>query len=251
MADRRFTLARAGLSGLLPGALFCLTMTFVAAQPLVSTPPQPSQVAPSSTTKQAPNPATASAAPSKPTANPKTLSVSKPEWRELNPSQQLALRPLAVKWSSINEAQKRKWLAISQNFAALPPAEQTRLHGRMTEWVALSPQERSQARLNFAGARDLPADERMAKWQAYQALTPEERQELAAQGPVKPTGAATAIKPSPAQKLVVTPTMGKSLDAKDQRKTRPAPRIATAPHEVGQNTLLPQPATAAEAAESP
>ena len=246
MADHRFALERGGLSALVFGAAFCLSMSFAYAQTLAVPAGQQPQLAPLNLPKQA----VASAVPPKPLPTTKTPSVSKPEWRELNPPQQLALKPLAAKWSGINEAQKRKWLAVSQNFAALPPAEQTRLHGRMTEWVALSPQERSQARLNFAGARDVPPDERMAKWQAYQALSPEERQELAAQGPLKPRGAATAIKPSPTQKLVVTPTAGKSLDRKDDRKTRPTPRIATAPHEVDHITLLPQPATAAEAAES-
>ena len=48
----------------------------------------------------------------------------------------------------------------------------------MTEWVALSPNQRSEARLNFAEARKLPPEEKKAKWQAYQALSAEERQKL-------------------------------------------------------------------------
>ena len=48
----------------------------------------------------------------------------------------------------------------------------------MTEWAALSPQQRAQARLNFAEIKRLPADERKAKWEAYQALQPEEKRKL-------------------------------------------------------------------------
>ena len=120
---------------------------------------------------------------------------SKPDWNELTASQQQALAPLAASWSTLDEPPKRKWLAISQNFANLPAQEQTRMHSRTKEWAALSTQERVQARLNFAGARELPSDKRLEKWEAYQALPPEQRQHLAATAPSKPTGAATAVKP--------------------------------------------------------
>ena len=242
LMSQRWLMGRLGLA-----ALIWLSVVAAGAQTPATALAQAQQLAPSNP----PTHTTAAVPPAKPPTATKTLAVSKPEWKDLNPSQQLALQPLAAKWNGINEGQKRKWLAVSQNFNALPAAEQGRLHERMTSWVALSPQERSQARLNFAGARDLPPDERMAKWQAYQALSPEERQELAAQAPLKPPGAAIAIRPSAAQKLVVTPTLGKSLEPRDPKNARPAPRIATAPHEVDHNTLLPQPAPASDPAESP
>lgn len=171
---------------------------------------------------------------------PELKTTTKPEWHELTVAQQLALKPLMSNWGNISEGHKRKWLAVSQNFGTLPVAEQSRMHERMTEWAALSPLERSQARLNYAGVRELPADERLAKWQAYQALTPEQRQQLAATGgPIKPVGAATAAKPVAPQKLTLIPAPVVKLPG--DTSTRHSPKIATAPHQVNRHTLLPQP----------
>lgn len=137
------------------------------------------------------------------------VSASKPLWADLTPPQQQSLKPLAATWNGISEAQKRKWLEISKNYAALSPTEQTTMHSRMNEWVAMSPQQRAVARLNFAKTKELSKqltpDEKKAKWETYQALSPEEKAKLAAKASPKPTGAATAVKPVPPQKLAVTP----------------------------------------------
>lgn len=165
--------------------------------------------------------------------------ATRPSWAELTSAQQQALKPLAANWSNISEGHKRKWLAISQNFSSLPSSEQQLIHGRMTEWAALSPQERSLARLNYAGARELSADERLAKWQAYQALSPEQKQKLAATGPVKPVGAATAVKPVAPQKLTATPVAVKATGSSQQATVRPPPKIAATADQLDLNTLLP------------
>lgn len=131
-------------------------------------------------------------------------------WSQLTPSQQQALAPLAPTWNTgMSEPQKRKWLEISKNYSGLAPQAQATLNSRMKEWAALSPQERAQARLNFGKinetARELTPEEKKAKWEAYQALTPEEKQKLAATASPKPAGAATAAKPVAPQKLVAVP----------------------------------------------
>ena len=59
-------------------------------------------------------------------------------------------------------------------------AEQDKLHSRMSEWAALSPQQRTQARLNFGETKRLSPDDKKAKWEAYQALPAEEKRKLAA-----------------------------------------------------------------------
>ena len=128
-----------------------------------------------------------------------------PAWSELSRSQQTALSPLMSVWGKISEAQKRKWIALSSNYASLQPEEQTRLHGRMTDWVALNPQQRAQARLNFGESRKIPAEEKKAKWEAYQALSPEEKDKLASRASRKPSGAAIAVKPVSPQKLAAVP----------------------------------------------
>ena len=183
------------------------------------------------------------AAPAKaaPPASP-TVKAAKatggPAWAELSPAQQQSLAPLAAQWSTISEAQKRKWIALSQNYPKLSAGEQAKLHSRMTEWVALSPQQRTQARLNFADTRKIPPSDKKAKWEAYQSLTPEEKARLAAKAKPKAAGAATAVKPVPPQKLAKVPPK----TTPDQKERT---RIAAPPHQVDHNTLLPQKRVAA------
>jgi hypothetical protein len=135
-------------------------------------------------------------------------SFPRPTWAQLTVQQQIALRPLASVWDPLSEAQKRKWLELSKNHQNLSVDDQTRMHSRMVEWVGMSPQQRAQARLNFAQTRELAtslsADEKKAKWQSYQALSAEEKQKLAEKAVPRPTGAATAIKPVAPQKLTAT-----------------------------------------------
>lgn len=118
--------------------------------------------------------------------------------------------PLAANWdANMSEAHKRKWLELSKSYPSLPAEGQTKLHSRMNEWVSLSAQERAEARLNFAKtkelSRQLTADEKKARWQTYQALSPDEKAKLAAKATPKPAGAATAIKPVAPQKLASVP----------------------------------------------
>jgi hypothetical protein len=162
--------------------------------------------------------------------------ITRPLWSELTEAQRQALAPLAGKWDTVSEAQKRKWLALSQNYPRLSQPEQAKLHSRMTEWVGLSPQQRTQARLNYGKTQQIPADDKKAKWEAYQALSPEEKRKLAA-GAAKSPATAAAIKPVPREKLAKVPSTHPSA--------RP-PRIAAGANQVDPNTLLPQPAGQAQ-----
>ncbi len=141
-------------------------------------------------------------------ALPARESFPRPTWAQLTVQQQIALRPLASVWDPLSEAQKRKWLEISKNYPALPAEDQARMHSRMVEWVGMSPQQRAQARLNFAQTKELStaltAEEKKAKWQSYQALSAEEKEKLAQKATPKPAGAATAVKPVAPQKLTAT-----------------------------------------------
>ena len=162
---------------------------------------------------------------------------SKPGWNELTQPQKQALAPLAGSWATLSEAHKRKWLALADSYPTMPPGEQARVHTRMAEWAALSPQQRNQARMNFAETQRLPAaDDRKAKWEAYQALPAEEKRKLAADGkPLAPPTAA-AVKPVPQQKLARVPKAGKD----DSSRT---PRIAVVPDQpMEPNSFAPQPA---------
>lgn len=135
---------------------------------------------------------------------PKTAVVAGgPQWTELSPAQQQALKPLASKWNTLSELQRRKWIALAQNYPNMSPAEQAKLQSRMTEWASLSMQQRDQARVNFAQAKSVPPDERQEKWRKYQELSPAERAALANKAKATPKGAAPAIKPAASQQLTV------------------------------------------------
>lgn len=132
--------------------------------------------------------------------------VARPTWRELSPAQQQALTPLATHWDRLSEERKRKWLVISKNFSSLSPAEQVKLHRRMNEWIALSQQQRIQARQNFSEIKKLSPEQKAAEWEAYQALSAEERRKLATQAPPQPSTGLAVGRPGGAQpKLTSVP----------------------------------------------
>jgi hypothetical protein len=174
-------------------------------------------------------------------AVPAVNAVAKPAWRDLTARQQRALEPLASTWDELTEPHKRKWLAIVRDYAQMSTADREILHSRMEEWAKLSNSERAQARLNFADAKRLPADERKAKWEAYQALSDEEKSRLAASAPTTSPGAAAAIRPVPLQKLVPVPATGP-----DPQHT---PRIQLAPPAAPM--VVARPSAAAAAATAP
>ena len=154
--------------------------------------------------------------------------------------QQQSLNPLAASWNGISEAQKRKWLEVSKSYPNLPAADQAVMHSRMNEWVAMSPQQRAAARLNFAKTKELSnqltADEKKAKWQTYQALSPEQKAKLAAKATPKPAGAATAVKPVAPQKLAVVPKGQPPLPT-----VPPAAPVVTRTGDSLQNAITPAP----------
>lgn len=148
-----------------------------------------------------------------------------PTWKSLTPVQREALAPLAPVWGEINRNRKRKWIALSANYKAMSPQDQAILHGRMKEWASLSSTERNRARMNYALARDLPHEERKAQWEAYQALSPEQKKQLAAKAGTRATGAAPAVTRSTAGKLAAVPVTRSELPTNSsaaQRPTTPA-----------------------------
>ena len=128
-----------------------------------------------------------------------------PSWRELDADQKVALAPLQQLWSRMSDFQKQKWLVISKNYMSMGPDEQARLQSRMNDWVSLSNQERSVARLNFAEVNKLSEDQKRVKWEAYQALEPDAKQKLLDSTQPLPKGAAIAVKPTNKALLTITP----------------------------------------------
>lgn len=204
-----------------------------------ATPAAPAAVPPARSAQVGPSVSTqAPIRPAKVRNAPAPKPESSPTWTELTPQQQQSLAPLAGTWRTLGQSHKRKWIALSANYATMPPAEQQLLHSRMVEWAALSPQQRTQARLNFAESKAVAPDDKKAKWEAYQALPPEEKRRLAAGAaaakPVPPP-TAPALKPVPQQKLARIPK---------PKKPDSTAKMAVVPGQLDRNTLLPQPGLA-------
>ena len=222
---------------------------------------------------QPPASAPASAAAARP-ATP--MKSGGPAWSELKPVEQAALKPLQSQWSTIDETRKRKWLKIAEGYSAMSAPEQERLHARMTEWARLSPQERNDVRQRYLEAKHLRSTDRQAGWEAYQALTPQERKALAdraapaartapklppppartakgqPQAPKSDVAAATTNTPHPAPQTKLTagnvvqgkPGATTSLITKQptpaERPTPSGPKIAASADVVDKTTLLPR-----------
>lgn len=170
----------------------------------------------------------ASAVATAPSAGPVLLT---PAWTELTPQQQESLKPLAATWDTLADGHKRKWLALAPSFQRLSQPEQAKMHARMAEWAALKPKEREQARLNFAETKKIAPADRAANWEAYQALTAEEKKELAQKARKKPPSAAIAVKPVAPEKLAMV--------AVTRRTPEPAPEKQQIRQAIDRHTLLP------------
>lgn len=99
-------------------------------------------------------------------------------WAGLTAVQREALSPLATHWASLDSATQEKWLIVASRYPTLDAEEKQRLLNRMAEWSRLNPSERQKARIGWQDAQRVSAAERQAKWERYQALSPEQRQAL-------------------------------------------------------------------------
>lgn len=131
----------------------------------------------------------------------------------------------------------------------------------MRDWAHLTPTERADARVGFQVARQVDADQRLAKWEAYQALPAEKRQELAdkaaarRQAQTRAKAPGTTAKPlvaapksnivPPAPKMVApVPVAGSLIQAKPGATTVLITRGLELPphHAAGQAKVVADPA---------
>lgn len=141
-----------------------------------------------------------------------------PAWKTLSPAQQEALAPLAPVWDEISSSRKRKWIALSAGFKTMSASDKATLQGRMKEWASLSAADRNRARLSFAQTRELSHEEKKAQWEAYQALSPERKKELAALAGKPAHGAAPAVTTHASRKLASVPVTRSDPAAATQAK---------------------------------
>lgn len=164
-----------------------------------------------------------------PPSRPAVAAPAHLDWLALTPPQRTVLAPLAEDWNQLSADSRRKWLEIATRFPSLPPEQQLRLRERMVEWARMTPAQRSLARINFQQTKLLPAQDRQAQWEAYQALPPEKREALAARA--RPEAASAPPRPlNQAQALRTAP-----LDAQAPKSNlvTAAPAQAVAPQPVG------------------
>jgi hypothetical protein len=162
-------------------------------------------------------------------------------WNSLSAQQQVALQPLQSDWNNLNDQQKRKWLSISANFSRMAVGEQAKLHERMAQWAALSPRQRELARLNYGEVQKMSPQRKNEKWEAYQALTPTDKQKLAASAQPTPPRTALAVQPVPPGKIHQLPQADSSNHAR-----LPLPMTG-----VSSKTLLVKPAQPNRLASAP
>lgn len=197
---------------------------------------------------------------------------SGPRWSELTAAQRNALKPLERDWASIPPDPKQKWLDIAARMPRMPAAERDRVQARMTEWARLSPQQRGQTRMAFQEAKQVAPQNRQAQWEAYQALTPEQKRQLQSRAVPLPAAAASrsaatqrqersekpqtksnivpnpafAARPTPVAPTVVQAQPGATTTLMSKRPSPPAhqqtglPKIAATPEFVDRTTLLPR-----------
>lgn len=153
-----------------------------------------------------------------------------PAWSELTGTQQRVLQPLEKRWPFMGEVQKSHWIVLAATFDTLSAQEQVKLRDRMESWASLSAQQRSQARLNYALTNRMAPKEKWAQWEAYQALSDEQKRALAAKAAAKPAGAAPALRPVPAKKLARVPAATATASNVPNLPKIPAPAAQATHH---------------------
>jgi len=211
-------------------------------------------------------------------------------WQDLTSIQQGQLQSLERDWSSIDARQKQKWLELSTRMPGMSADERQRIQARMADWAKLTPDQRGQARIRFQEAKQLPAQDRQDRWDAYQSLSVEQKKQLAARALSAASSAdsvrkaanttprtdrsardvpqpksntvpnpAFAASPKPVAPAVVqarpgaTTTLITKLPAPPLHEHTGMPKIAATPEFVNKATLLPKrgPQAAASRAATP
>jgi Protein of unknown function (DUF3106) len=142
-------------------------------------------------------------------------------WGALSVPQRTTLAPLAPEWARLTPVVQHKWIEIAGKLPTMSVEQQQRVHERMREWARLSPEQRTEARLNFQQFRQWGGADKQARWEAYQALPLEERQALAAKA-ARAASAPASIPASPTHLLRKAP-LGAMVPKSNMVKEGPVP----------------------------
>ena len=158
-------------------------------------------------------------------------------WSALTPAQARVLAPLAGVWATISPSQQRKWIELVALYPHMSAADRQRLRERMNEWATMNTAERRRARLEFQRAGAASPEQRLAQWDAYWALPPQERERLTAQAQraataERPRRPAAGAKPNVVQArpvVVDRPVTQATVQATPGASTRPLVSVAGPP----------------------
>jgi hypothetical protein len=70
-------------------------------------------------------------------------------WQQLEPSQQIALKPLQSQWNTLPSKLQNHLLVASNGYAKLTPVQQQRFQVRLEKWSKLTPEQRKLARKKY------------------------------------------------------------------------------------------------------
>jgi hypothetical protein len=158
------------------GCAIAAVVSFAATYPRFypSPPTASAPAAGGNATAKAPAPSLAVELPGLPGSN------SPMAWSRLTSAEHIALAPFEAQWDSFSDERKRKWIKIASRYPKMSPDAQKRLHDRMTEWTRMTPDQRRVARENYQVSKELPRETRQNAWKAYQQLSEEQKERLAA-----------------------------------------------------------------------
>jgi hypothetical protein len=151
----------------------------------------------------------AQTSPQSPTASVPTRNLSamlQPLWVDLTPVQQQVLQPFAAQWNTYPQNEKRSWVKLADRFKSMTPDQQAKLQMRMRDWSGLTPEQRMRARSNYGIANKATQEQRVAEFEQYKELTPDQRRVLRSAGvtsntAVAKSGVRSGLAPDAAQPL--------------------------------------------------
>lgn len=183
-----------------------------------------------------------------PVATPVVAAPGQPAWKDLNADQRLALAPLQGVWAELATESKRKWMVMSKNFTQMSSDEQGKLQSRMKAWAALPRNERIEARQNFVATQKISPELKSQQWEAYQQLSAEEKQKLAAKAPTVRVQPGVAVsKPTQGDRLADVPVIQHPYE----QAPEPGFKLAVPSQALDRKTLLPTSAQASDSAPPP
>ena len=165
-----------------------------------------------------------------------------PSWALLSLSQKQTLAPLKRVWPDMNDGTRQRWMGVASHFSSLTPQAQGRLRDRMVTWNQLTPTQRAHARLQYLRASKLSANQKWARWTAYQKLPVAARPQILAVASVRVISPAsvsvgTGATSVPMTDLFGNPWMAKAATQPDSVGAQGAAQIRVdPPHSVSEIT---------------